>query len=65
MLTTHLITAKGTIQGAGTCLTVGGRPGWFARWLTALRTAWDLLVPYGYEDETGFHYGVPPARPVA
>lgn len=28
------------------------------------RTWWDRLVPFGYEDETGFHYGVP-AKPTA
>ncbi len=25
---------------------------------------WDRIVPFGYEDETGFHYGVP-AKPTA
>jgi hypothetical protein len=27
-------------------------------WLTAVR---DALVPLGYEDDLGFHYGSPPA----
>lgn len=26
-------------------------------WWQAL---WDYLVPHGYEDEAGFHYGMPP-----
>lgn len=23
------------------------------------KTLWDQLIPFGYEDETGFHYGTP------
>lgn len=36
--------------------------GCFTRMADACRAAWDSLVPYGYEDEMGFHYGVPPTR---
>lgn len=23
------------------------------------QTWWDRIIPFGYEDETGFHYGAP------
>lgn len=58
----HPITAKGSSRGSAKGLMLRCRPGWFTRWMTALDAAWDSLVPYGYEDEAGFHYGVPPAR---
>jgi hypothetical protein len=33
------------------------RPGFLSRIAHAWRTVLDSLVPAGYEDETGFHFG--------
>ena len=34
------------------------RTGWLARWKNRFHVAMRNLIPLGYEDATGFHYGV-------
>jgi hypothetical protein len=36
------------------------RHGFFARWFRKLEAGILRRIPAGYEDETGFHYGVQP-----
>lgn len=36
-------------------------PGLATRIVALWNAALDAIVPLGYEDETGFHYGTPPA----
>jgi hypothetical protein len=49
-------------SGGDPANTSSGRLGCFARIVITWRAVINFLVPIGYEDETGFHYGESLAR---
>jgi hypothetical protein len=52
------VSAEWVSSSDGNSLTVpAARPGSLARIAVLWHTAINYLVPIGYEDETGFHYG--------
>jgi len=60
------VPAEWVSSSNGDGLTVpAARPGSWTRIAVIWRTAINYLVPIGYEDETGFHYGEMPVSNTA
>ena len=61
----HLLSENAPVIKRAGGIVPGARTGWRTRVAVTCHAAVNYLVPIGYEDETGFHYGGMPVSNTA